>query len=290
MDCCRTEVPETLSGFAEALRGRQSADGSVAIVVAHPDDETIGIGGHLRQLRNACIIHVTDGAPRNMRDAAALGLGSWQSYAELRRRELAAAASEAGMPCGSLISLGLPDQQAVYSMPQIARSLQAIFHDRNVRHVCTHPYEGGHPDHDAIAFAVRAACKLIASGDGKPPQIIEMAFYHAGPIGPIYQRFAADPPAPGFDIRLDEAQWTAKRRMLDCHASQRQVLAAFTSPVERFRLAPSYDFTLLPNGGDLLYESWQLGMRGQDWTVEAAAATAELLLEQAPEVRECLPC
>lgn len=41
---------------------------------AHPDDETVGMGATLYRLREAAIIHVTDGAPRDMRDARAQGL------------------------------------------------------------------------------------------------------------------------------------------------------------------------------------------------------------------------
>lgn len=35
------------------------------IVVAHPDDETIGFGAQLCRLRDALLLHVTDGAPRD---------------------------------------------------------------------------------------------------------------------------------------------------------------------------------------------------------------------------------
>src|SRR6185437_9724842 len=40
--------------------------------------------------------------------------------------------------------------------------------------VFTHAYEGGHPDHDAVAFAVHAACRL----SDIPPAIVEMPYYH----------------------------------------------------------------------------------------------------------------
>jgi N-acetylglucosamine malate deacetylase 2 len=45
----------------------------VAVVVAHPDDETIGCGAILRRLPLVRLVHVTDGAPRDMIDAVRLG-------------------------------------------------------------------------------------------------------------------------------------------------------------------------------------------------------------------------
>jgi hypothetical protein len=46
--------------------------------------------------------------------------------------------------------------------------------------VFTHPYEGGHPDHDFTAFAVHAACRLTKSTKSV---IAEFASYNAGPMG-----------------------------------------------------------------------------------------------------------
>src|SRR2546430_1911633 len=86
-------------------------DLSVAIVVAHPDDETIGIGAQLPRLPQGLVVAVTDGAPRDGADARAHGFSSWQDYAAARAAELEAALAEAGMGAGRIMRLGIPDKE-----------------------------------------------------------------------------------------------------------------------------------------------------------------------------------
>ena len=56
-----------------------------AVVVAHPDDETIAMGGRIARYRDARFIHVTDGAPANGADAKANGFPSVDAYRDARR-------------------------------------------------------------------------------------------------------------------------------------------------------------------------------------------------------------
>ncbi|MDW6023579.1 PIG-L family deacetylase [Mesorhizobium sp. BAC0120] len=246
------------------------------VVVAHPDDETVGIGGHLTALSQATIIHVTDGAPRNMRDAYAHGFATWQDYAEARRGELAAAMGEASIDVDQLLNVGMPDQEAAHNLVPLALQLAGLFRDSRPRFVCTHPFEGGHPDHDAIAFAVHAACWLTEGTGLVPPAVVEMAFYHASPAGRVYQRFLGDTAKTSLEIPLDGAALERKQKMLSHFVTQRSVLAPFDSPVERFRAAPHYNFLSLPNGGRLLYEELKLGLTGPEWLTLARAASEEL--------------
>jgi hypothetical protein len=64
--------------------------------------------------------------------------------------------------------------------------------------------------------------------------------------------------------------------MLDAHATQQRVLAMISTDVERFRPAPLYDFSALPNEGRLLYEMYGWGMTGPRWQALAAAALRDL--------------
>src|SRR4051812_39159941 len=70
----------------------------VAVVIAHPDDETIGCGAQLRKFEGGHIIVVTNGAPRNLAEARAHGCSSIQTYAALRAEELRQAMMLAGIP------------------------------------------------------------------------------------------------------------------------------------------------------------------------------------------------
>jgi len=109
-----TPNTSSLAAFAGLLRAAdpdRPAGDDLMIVVAHPDDETIGLGGHLSGLSKTTVIHVTDGAPRDLRDAKAAGFVRSEDYAEARRGELAAAMSEAGVGVDQLFDLGIPTRR-----------------------------------------------------------------------------------------------------------------------------------------------------------------------------------
>jgi LmbE family N-acetylglucosaminyl deacetylase len=274
---------ETLAEFAARLLGAVPHDtegAGIMIVVAHPDDETIGIGGHLAGLGAARIVHVTDGAPRDLMDARAYGFETWQAYADTRRMELQQALAEAGLPPTVLTALGCPDKEAAGNLASLAREMARLLADSGVGFVCTHPFEGGHPDHDATAFAVHAACHLLRRDGHQAPAIIEMAFYSAGPDGPVFQDFVPSPGSESIELHLTEAAFEQKSRMLASHRTQQRILGPFTARVERFRMAPAYDFLALPNSGRLYYESLPLGFDPAVWLSAAAAAHAELRLDQ----------
>src|ERR1044071_4721885 len=91
------------------LAARQRVTERVLIVAAHPDDETIGCGAQLWRFDDLLLVHVTDGAPRDGKDAAQYGFASVADYAAARRRELDAALA-AGEVTARRMHLDLPDQ------------------------------------------------------------------------------------------------------------------------------------------------------------------------------------
>lgn len=247
------------------LRGlalRQPVKIRVALVVAHPDDETIAAGASLHLLPGLLLVHVTDGAPRAIADAAAAGFDTFTAYADARRRELLAALGIAGVS-PELVELDVPDQDASLDMPGLGRTLARLFNAHGTEAVITHGYEGGHPDHDAAAFAVHAAA-------GRRP-VLEFAGYHADPDGRLLTgRFLPGPDATV--VALTDAEQLQKQAMFDCFRTQARMLAAFSATHEKFRPAPHYDFTVPPLPGRLNYEHWGWSMTGAKWRQLAQVA------------------
>ena len=245
----------------------------VLLVFAHPDDEVLAIGARLERLSASRLLTVTDGTPRDGADARHHGFSSTDSYREARRRELDCALHDAGLT-GAFIASWMPpfpspiaDQTAALHLSAlvhlIVTQVQALAPDT----ILTHPYEGGHPDHDACAFAVHAALRLLqSSSQPRPsnPLLCEAPFYHAGANG--FMRTGAflpytSTPATRVCLLSPEEQ-AKKRRRLACFRSQTETLAQFAVDQELFRIAPAYDFAAPPHPGQLFYEQFPWGMTG----------------------------
>lgn len=271
--------------FLDALcagRAEDLARFRVLVVVAHPDDETIGIGAQLPKLGAATVIHVTDGAPRGLEDFRRAGYFSAQEYAATRRREVRAALALAGFDPARVKSLAVSDQEAAFHLVALTERITTEIAAWRPEIVVTHAYEGGHPDHDSTAFAVHTALHFIGRRGAAVPAVVEIASYHAGAEGQrVVAAFlpgnAAAAPVPDpCEVVLSEPERDLKRRMFDCFVSQRDVIAWFQTEVERFRAAPPYDFARPPHDGVLLYETFGWDLTGARWRELAAAARTRL--------------
>lgn len=243
----------------------------VAVVVAHPDDETIACGGLLARLDGVNVIVATDGAPQDGRDARRAGFATIADYAEARARELEAALGLAGIGPDAIRRLGFPDQGAAQALARLTRAIQTLIDGLGIETVLTHAYEGGHPDHDAVAFAVAAAAERAR----RPIEVIEMPLYHEGADGSVVQRFTDVGPCEVVQ-ELDAASRALKARMLAAHATQRETLQPFGTATERFRPARPRNFHALPNRGRVAWAERGFGLDPRLWPVMVRRALAEL--------------
>jgi LmbE family N-acetylglucosaminyl deacetylase len=245
--------------------------GPVLIVAAHPDDETIGLGGQFGKLIEPCVIHVTDGAPRS--------ISSEKDWAAMRRGELLAAMGIAGLEERQCLELRAVDQESSFSLVDLTSRLVTHLVEIRPQVVFTHPYEGGHPDHDACAFMVQAAGVILNRRGIAPPLRCEFASYHNGcrdgsgcwmEVG----EFLPGPTAETIDLGPGERD--RKQRMFDCFPSQHHMLEQFPIAMERLRMTPVYDFSLPPHDGKVFYEDKNWGVTGEEWRRLAVDALRQL--------------
>lgn len=261
------------------------------MVLAHPDDEVIALGGRLERLSHSRLLTLTDGAPLDGADARAHGFTHLADYRTARQKELAAALEHAGLtpaitePPTDVDPIPVPDQTAALQLAPLTRAVAAAIRAFAPEAVLTHPYEGGHPDHDACAFAVHTALRLLATTlpHQELPIILEAPSYHGADEGNIRTGDFlphSDAPQP-IVCQLSAPEQANKRARLACFSTQAQTLAPFGVERELFRLAPAYDFTKAPHTGSLFYERFPWGMTGDGFRTRAAQATAELFTTSA---------
>ena len=265
------------------------------LVFAHPDDEVLAMGGRLERLTASHLLTVTDGTPADGADALHHGFTSLEAYRAARQRELDAALTHAGLsmeiasPLEGTSLLPVPDQTASFHLTTLLHAIANAIRILAPEAVLTHPYEGGHPDHDACAFAVHTAVQWLGnspdSNGTKPltPVILEAPFYHVGPGGSIETgSFLQGGSSPATLVRaLSGAEQARKQARLACFVSQAETLAQFGTARELFRIAPTYDFGGSPHPGQLFYEQFRWGMAGARFRELAAQARGEFLSDPA---------
>lgn len=245
---------------------------SLMVIVAHPDDEAIGAGAVLRGIPDSTVVHVTDGAPRDEEYAFRKGFPSREAYAQARRDEVVAALWIIGMEPERIHGLGFVDGEASFHLVELTHKIIDLISDLKPDVVLTHPYEGGHSDHDSTAFAVHLACGILRREGLFAPVIMELTSYHNYKGKRRLFSFLPFPGAREKTVELDEETKEIKRQMFDAFTSQNALLKTFPLEVERFRHAPRYLFTVPPHEGTLDYERFCNKMTGAEWRSYAEKA------------------
>lgn len=248
------------------LQSEQRCAMRVVVAVAHPDDECLAMGGRLRLLDDLTLIQLTDGAPRSA--------GAPEDYRTKREGECRAALARLGIGHLERVTYAIPDQEAAFALEPATRALVRDLATADV--VFTHAYEGGHPDHDAAAFAVQWACDLLAARGQPAPARFEFASYHACDGDRVAGRFWPDRTCPEVVARLSPEALRLKRCALDCYRSQADVIAWFEPDPERYRPAPCYDFSRPPAPQSALYDHFGWPMTSHLWRELARSTIATL--------------
>lgn len=244
----------------------------VAVIVAHPDDEAIGAGILLAEIPDAVVVHVTDGAPRSSATVRRRGFKTREAYAEARRAEVVNALQLVGLPEDRIRCLGFVDGEATLRLVELCHDVIDLLLELEPEVVLTHPYEGGHTDHDATAFAVHLACGILRREGVASPIILELTSYHQRNGKRVRSAFLPRKGVPERALDLDNDAQLLKARMFEAFVSQRDCLRDFPLQAERFRVAPRYDFTQPPHEGTLDYERFCATICGDEWRARASRA------------------
>ncbi len=198
------------------LNAGKPVPGRHVVVVAHPDDEVISFGGALCCLEDVVIVQLTEDTPeREAERAAAQVAGGWSIPVIFGGSRFRHAHDDAAM------LLRLVDSATV-----------------GADVVWTHPYEGGHLDHDTAAWLVQTVC----GSDGT--RRMEFASYHMGVAkAQVFGNFWPPVDAPP----MDDGRFHRKLAAIAAYRSQAHILRKFLHPArEPYRVAPVYDFTQAP--------------------------------------------
>jgi LmbE family N-acetylglucosaminyl deacetylase len=250
--------------------------GRVLVLVAHPDDETIGCGALLQRMAEPVVVFATDGAPRD--PFFWKKYGSRSQYARLRQQEAKTSLARAGV--NRVVFLAgsdarddwFVDQELFRAVPRAVAAMEELVERFRPVALLTMAYEGGHPDHDTCSFigsVLRARHRI--------PVWEYPLYFRQKTAKPIFQNFVDSDGDQVFELEVSAEEGARKREMLADYASQNLFLLNFDAKRERFRPQPDYDYSQPPHAGVLNYEAWQWPMKGSD---VCAAFTAFLASER----------
>lgn len=216
----------------------------VALVVAHQDDECIAAAGIMHRLRALTLIHTTNGCSETYTGAAADHLRQHNPISTRRREEVDCALRASAPGITRRIEYTFPDGKLPNNLPELKTRLYRDLMAIDI--VVTHPYEGGHCDHDATAQAVQSVCQRLLADTGRAPARLEFSSYFKFSGTVKTGDFLPNGNGVAVKIVLDDAAQRRKQAAFSCFKSQTDNLRFFSTRHESFRVAPIYDFLTAP--------------------------------------------
>lgn len=263
-----------------AVPGASEAE-RLLVLVAHPDDETIGASVALGRWPGAMVVYLTDGAPRDPQFRSPYVSGSRDLYACVRAEEAASALAHVNVSAERIVFLSGVDQEAIFHVRRLIEEWVPIVREFKPSVIITHAYEGGHPDHDTAVLVAHVGRQIAARQTGSRPELLEMTSYHAVEGRRMTGQFltrprlAASDIEPAVQLKMSIEERRRKARMMGCYVSQWHVLSDIPLEPEKLRPAPLYDFTRPPHEGTLWYETLGWSPTGARWRELAAQVLAE---------------
>jgi LmbE family N-acetylglucosaminyl deacetylase len=206
LDAVRPVPPEDAVGAGAGDR--------LLVVVAHPDDETLALGGTLAELAAAGVhvrvVSLTSG------EAALDHVGERvEDLAGRRREELRRAGTALGL--AGCTALDLPDSRLADHPARVEAAVRAAVDEHRPDRVATLWHADPHPDHRAVSRAALAVC-----GQDLVAEFLLWTVHWTDP---------RDVPDDVVPVTRGEAARQARETALAAYRSQVEPLAAHLGPV-----------------------------------------------------------
>ena len=221
-------LPDRNVAFASADR---DLPGNIVLAVPHPDDESLGCGVLLSQIkdkRRVRFVFASNGAKSAYLRRAPSSPSAEGHLAELRKEEALRAIHELGYSASTARFLGLPDGSLSSFQADIMAALKATCDKHSACILLAPSRFDAHPDHLAVhKAAISAVAALVRQ---QPILLCEYFVYYRTHL------------LPGGDVRgylrpecrlsfYSDEDVRAKQRAIDCHRTQRtRVLPRQTRP------------------------------------------------------------
>lgn len=235
------------------------------IVVAHPGEETLSCARLLlRDPKRTFVLHIADGGTDDARSLRHCSAKNPREFAEIRKQELREAMQVLGVPMEHVSGAGLAERTVLQNIGPAVEAIVGSIRAEHPAEIHTHPFEGGHPDADAVCFAVHRALDLLRREGEVCPVLCEFTSYHARDGLFCAAEFLNPYPMPQITL-LSEKECARKKEALRCFRSQYDLIARFSLCEERWRRADRYDFGERPHEGPLYYELSRSGFTWSDF-------------------------
>ncbi|MBV9821246.1 MAG: bifunctional PIG-L family deacetylase/class I SAM-dependent methyltransferase [Actinobacteria bacterium] len=177
----------------------------LVVLAAHPDDETLGVGGLLHAAARAGLEVVVMVASDGRASHPASPTHTPDRLAELRSAELAEAVTRLA-PRATIVELGLPDGELTGHVDGIATALAGVLGPDTDCWLLSTGRADGHPDHTACGLAAE---RVLAGRSRTRWWEYPVWLWHAGDPDELRDRLARDvrrfPLDPADRLARDEA-------------------------------------------------------------------------------------
>ena len=226
------------------------------ILAPHPDDEVIGCGILINRLikkkKKVTIVYLTNGISRKEKTDVNLikGFDSYEMYCKERLKEREKFHKITGV--SSLCFDDIYSRELSFHIKDLFKNIKNTFSNNSSTLFLCPPYEGGHPDHDI------SSCIASKLKDSLDFEVWEYALYNGRDISNIKQSFLDNSKVNISVINPTPEELYLKKKWIGCYKSQYSFIIGHLSfTEEKFRLLPSYDYSVSPVKDKAYYETWQ---------------------------------